>query len=221
MLEMLFYIFLFLFHVVVPCQITITGNNNLSSCCTELEKKVRELEYKVQSNALKAKVEALEGRIEMLEHGQSGLCGKKNLALNKKCGQSSYGKGHPSCGIGNNGNLNTYMHTIFYWKNGFWHGESNPYWWVDLENSCLIKQIRIYNRKDCCGFRLRDVEVTVGHSLSNMKLCGFYKGPAADGEIVNISCKLPRVARYVKVMIKEENTKDTFIHVNEIEVYSQ
>ncbi|VDI62084.1 Hypothetical predicted protein, partial [Mytilus galloprovincialis] len=146
---MLFYIFLFLFPVVFPCQITITGNSNVS-CCTELEKKVRELESIVKSNALKAKVEALEGRIEIMEHGNSGLCGKKNLALNKKCGQSSYGKGHPSCGIGNDGQLNTYMHTTFSWKNGFWHGESYPYWWVDLENSCLIKQIRIYNRKDCC-----------------------------------------------------------------------
>lgn len=71
------------------------------------------------------------------------------------------------------------------------------------------------------GFRLRNVEVTVGKSLSSMKLCGFYKGPAADGEIVNIYCREPMIARYVKVMIKEKNTKDTFIHVNEIEVYSQ
>lgn len=55
------------------------------------------------------------------------------------------------CGLAVDGNFNTYIHTPYFWKNNAYHGESNPYWWVDLESSCMIKLIKIYNRRDCCG----------------------------------------------------------------------
>lgn len=76
-----------------------------------------------------------------------GSCGKKNLALNKKCGQSS----HAGCGGAVDGNFNSFMATTFFVKNNVLHGETNPYWWVDIGSSCMVKLIKIYNRKDCCG----------------------------------------------------------------------
>ncbi|CAG2250593.1 unnamed protein product [Mytilus edulis] len=57
-----------------------------------------------------------------------GSCGKKNLAFQKKCGQSSYMDGY-ECGLAVDGNFNTYIHTTYFWKNNAYHGESNPYWW--------------------------------------------------------------------------------------------
>ncbi|CAC5424110.1 unnamed protein product [Mytilus coruscus] len=181
--------------------------------------KVRELERKVQSNALKAKVEELKERIEIIESRNKGSCGKKILTFKKTCGQSSFHSIH-KCDKAVDGDLNNFIHTQIVMKNGAWQGESYPYWWVDLKSSCLIKKIRIYNRKDCCGNRLRNTEVTIGNSLSSMKLCGYYKGPAANGEIVNISCREPKVARYVNVMIKEKNTEETVVNFAEVEVFS-
>ncbi|XP_063447453.1 fucolectin-like [Mytilus trossulus] len=148
-----------------------------------------------------------------------GSCGKKNLAFQKKCGQSSYMDGY-ECGLAVDGNFSNYIHTKFFWKNNAYHGESNPNWWVDLESSCMIKLIKIYNRKDCCGTRFRNVEVTIGNSLSSMKVCGFYHGSAAKGEIISISCREPMVARYVKLAIKDQNTEEAILNFAEIQVFS-
>ncbi|XP_063444534.1 fucolectin-7-like [Mytilus trossulus] len=185
-----------------------------------LEIKVREFERKVKSNALMAKVDEPKESTDVKQIWNKGSCGKKNLALHKTCRQSSYHE-HHKCDKAVDGDLSNFIHTQITMKNGTWHGESYPYFWVDLNNSCLIKLIKIYNRKECCGDRLRNVEVTIGHSLSNMKLCGFYKGPAADGEIVNIYCKVPMVARYVKVMLKENKIEETVINFAEVEVFAK
>ncbi|VDI00764.1 Hypothetical predicted protein [Mytilus galloprovincialis] len=195
--------------------------------------KVRELDRKVDSCTLKAKIAKLEECIEIIENKDkapdtstsapveksnvtSGSCGKKNLALNKKCGQSS----HDGCGAGVDGNFNSYMHTTYFYQNNDMHGESNPYWWVDIGSSCMVKLIKIYNRRDCCGQRLRNLEVSIGMSLSSMQVCGYYKGPGSNGEMIPISCREPIEARYVKVMIKDENTLDTILNFAEIQVFS-
>ncbi|XP_052105824.1 fucolectin-like [Mytilus californianus] len=217
-MKMLFFLLLSLLHVGLPSRITFTGTASIS-CCSELEKKVKQLDRRAEINALKAKIETLEERIANIEYKKTGSCGKKNLALNKKCGQSSYKDGS-ACGLAVDGNFNTVIHTTYFWKNNAWHGETNPYWWVDLESSCVVKLIKIYNRKDCCGKRFRNVEVTIGNSLAYMKFCGYYKGTATKGEIISMSCREPMVARYVKVMMKDQNTEDTILNFAEVQVFS-
>lgn len=70
------------------------------------------------------------------------------------------------------------------------------------------------------GERFRNVEVTIGKSLSSMQVCGFYKGSAAKGEIISISCREPIIARYVKVTMKDQNTEETILNFAEIQVFS-
>lgn len=70
------------------------------------------------------------------------------------------------------------------------------------------------------GQRLRNLEVSIGMSLSSMQVCGYYKGPGSNGEMIPISCREPIEARYVKVMIKDENTLDTILNFAEIQVFS-
>ncbi|CAG2250594.1 unnamed protein product [Mytilus edulis] len=210
---MLFFLLLSLIHVGQPSQISFNAN---ISCCTEFEKKFKEIDKRVEINSLKAKIVTLEERIANIENEKTGSCGKKNLALNKKCGQSS----HAGCGGAVDGNFNSYMATTYFVKNNVLHGETNPYWWVDIGSSCMVKLIKIYNRKDCCGQRLRNIEVSIGMSLSSMQVCGYYKGPASNGEMIPISCREPKEARYVKVMMKDENTLDTILNFAEVQVFT-
>ena len=69
------------------------------------------------------------------------------------------------------------------------------------------------------GHRLRKLDVTVGNSLSKMEPCGHFEGPATDGELVIKVCKQPIKGRYVKLQIMDENARDNYLHVAEVEVY--
>ena len=95
---------------------------------------------------------------------------------------------------------------------------------VELTHPGLVQTVIIINRKDCCGDRLKSVEVRVGpneatktgesHILRN-SLCGRYSGPGSNGEIVNITCSAAIEGKYVTVQIMEN------IQVNfaEVEVF--
>ncbi|XP_063447506.1 uncharacterized protein LOC134727051 [Mytilus trossulus] len=112
------------------------------------------------------------------------------------------------------------MHTKDGYKNGDYYGEAYPYWWVDLGTNCKVKRIKIYNRTStCCGERLHDLKITIGKRLSNMKLCARFKGPAVPGQVLDMNCKIPTEARYVKLMIMDRSLYN-WLHVAEVEVFA-
>ncbi|CAC5419459.1 unnamed protein product [Mytilus coruscus] len=175
-----------------------------------MEKRILELERKFENCALK----------EKCYHG-FGLCGVDNLALQKKCGQSSvHVNGKFGCEKALDGIKDNFMHT----KDGYnvfgvYYGEAYPYWWVDLGNNCKVKRIKIYNRTYCCGERLHDLEITIGKTLSEMKFCARFTGPASTGQVLNMNCKIPTAARYVKLMIMDRSVHN-WLHVAEVEVFA-
>lgn len=67
------------------------------------------------------------------------------------------------------------------------------------------------------GERFHDVAVEMTNNSYYLQ-CGFYKGPAATGEVVDILCVYPTIARYVRLRI----TKGTGngLNIPEIEVYT-
>ena len=83
-----------------------------------------------------------------------------NVALHKPCKQSStsYGGG---AGRAVDGNTNGR------WRNnGITHTkqQSNPWWYVDLQDSFTIEKIVVYNRMDCCSERLASFRVGIINS---------------------------------------------------------
>jgi len=63
---------------------------------------------------------------------------------------------------------------------------TNPWWYVDLGKKASVKKVRIYNRSDCCGDRIRNLEVRVGNTRpssvafsSNPKCGGLHWSDAA------------------------------------------
>ncbi|CAC5374580.1 unnamed protein product [Mytilus coruscus] len=107
------------------------------------------------------------------------------------------------------GQLDTMTHT---------HLEQSPYWEVDLGKAYKIKRVEIFNRKDCCGERLHDLDITFGPAQNHMSLCAHYKGPGQNGEHLIFQCQRKnKYARYVKLMIKGRE----ILNISEVKVYAE
>ncbi|VDI61194.1 Hypothetical predicted protein [Mytilus galloprovincialis] len=109
----------------------------------------------------------------------------EDVAHKKPTGQSStlspsadYNSSHGVDGLIPNG----YVHIIVT------NRERNPFWWVNLGREHLVERVEILNRKDCCAERTRNMDVTVGRTLNDMKLCAHYKVPSQTGEHLVLGC---------------------------------
>uniref|UniRef100_A0A8W8LQ72 Fucolectin tachylectin-4 pentraxin-1 domain-containing protein n=1 Tax=Magallana gigas TaxID=29159 RepID=A0A8W8LQ72_MAGGI len=95
--------------------------------------------------------------------------------------------------------------------------EPSPWIKVDLMNPLTISFIRVFNRPDVLGERFHDVAVEVTNNSDYIQR-GFYKGPAATGETVDILCDYPTIARYVRLRITVGSGNS--LHIQELEIYT-
>ena len=135
-----------------------------------------------------------------------------NLALGKHAWQSSEYNREKGAEIAVDGNRTTYMHTLL---------ETNPWWMVDLGNEWPVSRVVIVNRGEGNTWtiaRLRNVVVTVSSDRDeDGEVCGRFAGPGTAGQIIEITCAEKLRGRYVKLTMNSTN----FLHVGEVEVYSQ
>ena len=96
-------------------------------------------------------------------------------------------------------------------------GITNPWFQVQLDGTAIVKRVIIINRKDCCGERLRNLEVRAGiydlekywlvegnfieQHISLNSHCGNYAGPGTTGETIEIYCNPKITANYVTVQM--------------------
>ncbi|XP_052066665.1 fucolectin-6-like [Mytilus californianus] len=106
------------------------------------------------------------------------------------------------------GRLNTIQHTK---KQHF------PYWVVDIGTIYNIERIEIYNEPDCCGERLRDLDILIGPYHNAMKLCAHYAGPSHTGDHLVFKCGGILPGRYVKLMMR----RTEYLHVAEVKVFAR
>uniref|UniRef100_A0A8W8J7F7 Fucolectin tachylectin-4 pentraxin-1 domain-containing protein n=1 Tax=Magallana gigas TaxID=29159 RepID=A0A8W8J7F7_MAGGI len=72
--------------------------------------------------------------------------------------------------------------------------ESQPWLKIDLQAIYDVNKVTIYNRQDCCGERLHDVQINIINNGTDAS-CGFYKGPADDGDRISVYCASGAVGR--------------------------
>ncbi|XP_052062644.1 fucolectin-like [Mytilus californianus] len=96
------------------------------------------------------------------------------------------------------------------------HRERNPFWWVNLDKEYLVERVEIWNRKDCCAERTRNLDVTIGPTLNDMKLCAHYKGPSHKGEHLVLGCTKRMRGRYVKLQLQGTD----YLNLLEIKVFA-
>ncbi|XP_052089038.1 uncharacterized protein LOC127725792 isoform X2 [Mytilus californianus] len=95
------------------------------------------------------------------------------------------------------GSLSSFSHTS---------SQTNPYWFVDLGTVYAVKRIEVFARIDCCGYYIHDMDITVGSTTNNMKLCTHYKGPASTKERIVLTCNKTVDGRFVKLSIFGEKS---------------
>ena len=100
----------------------------------------------------------------------------------------------------------------------------NPWLQIELEYVANVDHVIIYNRKDCCGERMKNVALRVGLTkftkgmeLQNDETCAIYDGPGSDGEKIIISCSREMKGQYVSIH-RMENTP-AILNLNEIMIY--
>ena len=76
-------------------------------------------------------------------------------------------------------------------------GEPSPWLAIDYGVSVTVERVEIFTREDCCGHRIRNVNVRISNELpssgsqmfSGGSLLGFFAGPAVDGQPIIMSGK--------------------------------
>jgi hypothetical protein len=82
----------------------------------------------------------------------------EDVAKNKPCGQSS----GTNCALALDGNINGNMNAGSCSTTQKDPENTNPWWYVDLQDEYKISSVEVYGRTDCCGDRLANFQVRVG-----------------------------------------------------------
>ncbi|VDI62272.1 Hypothetical predicted protein [Mytilus galloprovincialis] len=189
------------------CQISISGYKGDLGSDQRLEQKILKIEYTMKTT--------LQRHGEMLKQILERKCKDaipanirvEDVSYKKLTGQSSSSSGHKPSGSAVDGDLSTIFHT---------NHDKTPYWWVDLGGSFSVQHVEIWNRAHGYGRRLHDLDITVGPTLSEMKLCTYYKGPASDGEHLILTCSKTIKGRYVKLALRGPE----WLHLREVKVFA-
>jgi hypothetical protein len=140
-----------------------------------------------------------------------------NVAQGKECTQiSDWGGG--VCGRALDGNTN-----------GLWNQSSvthtrshmKPWWMVDLGKFYDVSEIIIFNREDCCGNRLANVDIEVLTSLAGTQ-AGMKQLSGAQGRFAGAFFDEPVTGRYVKITANHSSNiplslAEVMVHAKESE----
>jgi len=131
-----------------------------------------------------------------------------NLALNKPATQTST-LGDLFASYANDGDVNTYTQ-----QNNWYQLERTNYWEVDLEIMASINKIRIYNRPDCCQYRLNNTIVTIHDLYMDIVATEIISFVEDDTMLVELDFD-----DIEGVFVRVEMVTDNFLSLAEVEVY--
>jgi hypothetical protein len=118
----------------------------------------------------------------------------ENIALNLNTGQSAtWYNGYSYLAVDGYKETTLFIHDNIYQCQ---HTTStyNPWWYVDFGSIKMVRIVKVLNRGDCCGDRLKFVYGYVSSDKGNplqsidKQLCFYYSGPAANGEELAFTC---------------------------------
>ncbi|XP_052683554.1 fucolectin-1-like [Crassostrea angulata] len=99
--------------------------------------------------------------------------------------------------------------------------EPNPWLEVKWSGTIAIQRIIIYNRFDCCGNLLVDLNVTYNNN-GVTGICGFYPGLLSrNGDRILFFCPPEAHATSVKLQIQSKPDQRNMLNLCEVEVYKK
>ncbi|XP_078661338.1 uncharacterized protein LOC144905509 [Branchiostoma floridae x Branchiostoma belcheri] len=144
--------------------------------------------------------------------------GEINVSLNKAASQSSLYWAKYSAERAVDGNTGTTLSHLYECTHT--NLEYQPWWKVDLGDTYVINHVTVINRGDCCGERLKDFMIRVGHNkdISKNEQCGdTYTDIPEDGAILDIQCTTPMSGRWVSVQL---SGRRDYLSLCEVQVFS-
>jgi len=109
----------------------------------------------------------------------------------------------------------------------FCHTEEEPTPWlaIDYGTAVTVQRVEIFNRRQCCGDRTRNVDVRISDVLptsgsqmfSGGTLLGSFAGPGTDGKMIPIS---GQAASGRFVIVQMNNGNDVPLNLKEVKAFS-
>merc|ERR1711971_186349 len=110
----------------------------------------------------------------------------------------------------------------------FCHTENEPTPWlaIDYGTTVTVQRVEIFNRRQCCGFRTRNVDVRISDVLptsgsqmfSGGTLLGRFVGPGSDGQQITISGQAMS-GRFV--ILQMNNGDDEPLNLKEVKAFGE
>jgi hypothetical protein len=100
---------------------------------------------------------------------------------------------------------------------GFHTGQEAAAWWqVDLQQVIPLREVRIFNRGDCCTERARTIRVLLSTDGISYSTAYTHDGSEFTGSPLVVGLD-GRNARFVRLQLAE----NTWLHLDEVEVYAE
>lgn len=97
--------------------------------------------------------------------------------------------------------------------------ERDPWLEVTWSGTVIVWRIVIYNRADCCGGRLVNLNVTYRNN-GVTDICGFYPGLLSrDGDTISFYCPPEARATTVKLQIQSKPGQTNELNICAVEIY--
>ncbi len=91
----------------------------------------------------------------------------------------------------------------------------DSWWWVDMGNTYCVGKVVIFNRVDCCKYRLTGAVVRIGFGINNNTICGTVTSSMIAGSrMLEVTCALQ--GRYISIHLPKK--KD--LTLCEVEAYA-
>ena len=111
----------------------------------------------------------------------------------------------------------------------FFHSSTEDYPWLQIKLATPqeVSKLKIVNRQDCCGDRLKNIEIRAGVSpvpngfkglLTVNEKVGLFSGPGADGQTYTINFDAATTAMYVTLQRRD---RSSVLQVNEVTVSNE
>jgi hypothetical protein len=109
----------------------------------------------------------------------------------------------------------------------FLHTNDDTYSWVQIELSQpqMVAGVELFNRADCCGDRLRNLEIRAGFDpvpegttgdvlLTQNARVGYFPGPGVNGGTYEIMFATSQLVQFITLQLTDRN----YLHFNEVKV---
>ena len=109
---------------------------------------------------------------------------------------------------------------------GFYDSGSkqNPWLKTEFDQTITLGGIRLYNRQDCCGDRLKNIRVRAGTTripddysgiIAQNTFCGNFIGPGENSGVYVVTCQSPIIADIITIQIVKSGNQ--VLQLDEVE----